>query len=209
MRTLTIDDINQLEHGEIIPHFEGRITKVFPQKTGEGQYGPWHLQTMMVGEGQNEISITWTGEDTFNDWEGVLASFECTENNKGKLVGVLRDVRVDKEGKTWKGVKVTPAAKIKRLNGDSKSEEIKAKGERFREELENQQKSPPPDKIPTYAAHAGRIFAAAWEESKNAMALIPAKDGEEMSAYEWNDLRVRIAQGITIEVEKIIRKERF
>ncbi len=78
---------------------------------------------------------------------------------------------------------------------------------RYIEELEKQQKSKPD--IPTYAAHAGRIFAAAWEESKNAMALIPAKDGEEMSAYEWNDLRLRIAQGFAIEVNKIIRKERF
>jgi hypothetical protein len=65
------------------------------------------------------------------------------------------------------------------------------------------------DKIKSYAEHATRIFALAWEESKNAMALIPAKDGEELSAAQWLDLRVRIAQGFAIEINKIIRKERF
>lgn len=64
-------------------------------------------------------------------------------------------------------------------------------------------------KLKSYASHAGKIFALAWEESKNAMALIPEKDGADMSCFEWNDLRLRIAQGIAIEINKIIRKERF
>jgi hypothetical protein len=65
------------------------------------------------------------------------------------------------------------------------------------------------DKIKSYAEHASRIFALAWEESKNVMALIPAKDGEELNAAQWLDLRLRIAQGFAIEINKIIRKERF
>lgn len=60
-----------------------------------------------------------------------------------------------------------------------------------------------------YATHAGKIFGLAWEESSNAMQLIPKKDGMELSAYEWTDLRLRIAQGYAIEINKIIRKERF
>lgn len=63
--------------------------------------------------------------------------------------------------------------------------------------------------IKSYAAHAGKIFALAWEESKHAMALIPTKDATELTAYEWLDLRIRIANGFQIEINKIIRKERF
>ena len=65
------------------------------------------------------------------------------------------------------------------------------------------------DKMKSYAEHASRIFALAWDESKNAMALIPQKDGEELNAAQWLDLRLRIAQGFAIEINKIIRKERF
>ena len=61
----------------------------------------------------------------------------------------------------------------------------------------------------SYAAHAGRIFALSWEESKNAMALIPAKEAEELTSAQWLDLRLRIANGFAIEINKIIRKERF
>lgn len=64
-------------------------------------------------------------------------------------------------------------------------------------------------KLRGYAVHAGKIFGLAWEESKNAMALIPTKDATELSAFEWLDLRLRIAQGYAIEINKIIRKERF
>lgn len=65
------------------------------------------------------------------------------------------------------------------------------------------------DKIRGYVAHAGKIFALAWEESKNAMAMIPTKDAAELTAAEWLDLRLRIAQGYTIEANRIIRKDRF
>lgn len=64
-------------------------------------------------------------------------------------------------------------------------------------------------KLKSYAAHAGHIFALAWEESKDAMALIPTKDAVELTSAEWLDLRLRIAQGYAIEINKIIRKERF
>jgi len=209
MRTLTIEQINELEHGEIIPSFQGRITKVFDQKTGEGNYGPWHLQTMMVGEGQHEISVTWTGEDTFNDWEGALVAFECSENKQGKLVGILRDIRIDKQGKEWRGVKVTPAAKIKRLNGETTETAAAPKPVPNDSEKPGSAKPNGSLKILEYAAHSSRIFQAAWDEAAVISKLIAPKDGEEMSAYEWNDLRMRLAQGFAIEINKIIRKERF
>jgi hypothetical protein len=64
-------------------------------------------------------------------------------------------------------------------------------------------------KLRSYAAHSGKIFALAWEESKNAMALIPEKDATELSVYEWLDLRLRITNNFCIVINKIIRKERF
>jgi hypothetical protein len=66
-----------------------------------------------------------------------------------------------------------------------------------------------PEKIKSFAEHSGRILTVSWEEAKVVMTLIPAKDGEEMSTFEWNDLRLRIAQHIAIEINKIIRHERF
>jgi hypothetical protein len=63
--------------------------------------------------------------------------------------------------------------------------------------------------IKKYAAFSGKVFGAAWDEAQHIMAKIPEKDAEEMKVWEWYDLRLRIAQGFAIEVNKIIRKERF
>jgi hypothetical protein len=65
------------------------------------------------------------------------------------------------------------------------------------------------DKIKDYAAHSLRIFNIAWEESHNWVTNIPEKDAVELSVRDWYDLRLRVAQGLSIEINKIIRKERF
>ena len=64
-------------------------------------------------------------------------------------------------------------------------------------------------KIESYGKHARHIFTVAWNEATEAMTLIPKKDDEELSVAEWLDLKLRMAQGFTIEINKIIRKERF
>src|SRR4030095_6775251 len=70
-------------------------------------------------------------------------------------------------------------------------------------------RKPNGEKIRDYAAHSLRIFNIAWEESHNWVTNIPEKDAVELSVRDWYDLRLRVAQGIAIEVNKIIRKERF
>ncbi len=114
MRTLTLEQINELENKEPIPRFVGTITKVWDQKTGDGQYGVWCLQNLTVQQGETEMVVTWTGEDPFDAGsEGYTYSFECTTDKHEKLVGVMRDIRTSK-GKTYKGIKVDNRSKIKR-----------------------------------------------------------------------------------------------
>ena len=114
MRTLKLDEIEELSHGESIPRFTGKIRKVWDQQSGEGQYGEWYLQNIVVAMDGGEIKVTWTGEDEFiaEEWEGKRAAFECGTNKEGKLIGIVRDIRTGKNGKVYKGVKVTPAGRI-------------------------------------------------------------------------------------------------
>jgi hypothetical protein len=58
MQTLTIADIEQLSNGEIVPRFCGTVAKVYEQKSGPGQFGPWFLQNMVVTDGTGEITAT-------------------------------------------------------------------------------------------------------------------------------------------------------
>jgi hypothetical protein len=112
MRTLTFDEINDLEHGEAVPAFEGRITKVYEQKTGEGQYGTWHLQNIVVSDDDGtDLSVTWGGADGLDDMKGQVLRFESVQTKHG-MRGVTRDVRTHK-GKVYAGVKLTDTCKIK------------------------------------------------------------------------------------------------
>jgi len=111
MRELTLAQIDELEHGEIVPSFRAKIIKVWEQKTGEGQYGTWFLQNLVATDGWQESTITWTGPDAFDDGaKGDTFLFECAETKKG-LKGITRDIR-EFNDKVYQGVKVTEAAKI-------------------------------------------------------------------------------------------------
>src|SRR5215831_8228749 len=77
LRTLALEDIQALAHGESIPRFVGRIKKVWEQKSDEGEYGRWYLQNLIVSMDDGEVSVTWTGEDAFDEaWEGRTVAFE-------------------------------------------------------------------------------------------------------------------------------------
>lgn len=113
MRTLTIPQIEELEHGEVIPRFVGKIKKVWDQITGQGQYGQWWLQNIEVAENGHDITVTWTGEDAFvtSKCLGRTYVFECGVDKKGKPVGITRKIEA-KGNKTYKGIKVDDRSKI-------------------------------------------------------------------------------------------------
>jgi len=205
MRTLTLSDIQALAHGESIPRFVGKVRKVWEQKKGDGEYGAWFLQNLIVSMDDGEVSITWTGEDAFDSsWEGATVAFECGENKQGKLVGIVRDVRTGKDGRVYKGVKVTPAGKVARIGAPEKKSEPE-NGSAAAPEPSSE------EKIDTYATYAGKIFARAWDEAGSSMSIIlfAKENAEGLTVAEKLDLQLRIAQGIAIEINKIIRKERF
>jgi len=114
-------EINDLENGQQIPSLTGKVKKVMGQLTGEGQYGTWWLQSFfLMDEHANEITCTWTGEETVNDLEGKTILVESSYNKKDQLVGIKREIK-HKNGKTYECVKLDERCKIKTLNGESLS----------------------------------------------------------------------------------------
>jgi len=120
MKLMTFAELNELENGQQATAFTGRIKKVFDQKSGEGQYGLWWLQSIILtDEHANEITMTWSEEDAFKpDSEGKTITVESTYNGKNQLVGVKKDIR-NKNGKHYESVKVDGRAKIT-FNGELK-----------------------------------------------------------------------------------------
>jgi hypothetical protein len=101
-----------MQHGEIIPAVQGRIKKVFDQKRSEpGAPNQWVLQNFVLQDDNEEIYVTWGGDDDLSTIEGRLVSLECSETKHG-LTGVKRDITT-KRGKTYEGIKLTGSCKIR------------------------------------------------------------------------------------------------
>jgi hypothetical protein len=217
MRTLTLQDIEALAHGESVPRFTGKIKKVWDQKSGEGEYGQWFLQNIIVAvdDGSDgEITVTWTGEDEFErSWIGKQVAFECGSNKEGKLVGIVRDIRTAKDGKVYKGIKMTAAGKV-RLLAESGMLPDHESGTTAPQPAKAAPQRPPAasndEKLEAYAKHSKRVFLLAWGEAEDALEWLLGKESRsKLSEAERLDLHLRIAQGFAIEMNKIIRKERF
>jgi hypothetical protein len=117
MKVLSFPEINDLENGQQIPSLTGKVKKVLGQLSGEGQYGVWWLQSfILTDDHDNEITCTWTGEDTVNELEGKNILIESTFNKKDQLVGIKREIK-HKNGKKYECVKLDDRCKIKTLDG--------------------------------------------------------------------------------------------
>ena len=114
MRTLTIAEINKMGAGEVIPRFEGRVEKLYDQRQGQGQYGTWYLQNMVVVDGENQITVTWGGAAPLSNLEGRICSFESSEGKHG-MTGIKKTSRKVNDT-LYEGVSLTESCKIRFLD---------------------------------------------------------------------------------------------
>ena len=54
----TIAQVKAFPIGTVIPSVSGTLERVFPVKSGEGQYGPWKLQSFVLSDGEDKIKGT-------------------------------------------------------------------------------------------------------------------------------------------------------
>jgi hypothetical protein len=116
MKLMTFAAINDLDNGQQIPAMQGTIKKVFDQKTGVGDYGPWHLQNIILQDDHaNKLTVTWTCPDPWEPKdEGKHLLFESGHDKKDQLVGIKREIK-NKNGKRYEIVKVDDRAKVQTL----------------------------------------------------------------------------------------------
>ena len=121
MRTLTLTEISMMGNQEIIPRFEAKVIKVWPQKSGPGQYGTWYLQNVIVQDGEEEMTLTWGGASPWDpSMEGHRFSFECSEGKHG-LTGIKRSSkRVDDI--VYEGISLTETCKVRILSGNGQEQ---------------------------------------------------------------------------------------
>jgi hypothetical protein len=122
MKLMQFSEINDLENGQVISALQGRVTKMFDQLTGDGQYGTWWLQSFLLQDDHaNEIKVTWSGEDPFgHEYQGKTILIESGRDKKDQLSGIKKEIK-NKNGKHYECVKVDDRAKIKIVDSASEN----------------------------------------------------------------------------------------
>lgn len=78
----TLSQVISFPAGTVVPKIEGvTVKKVFPPKTGEGQYGPWKLQGLVLADGGTEIRATAFDCEDLSYLQGKVVSLASTGTN--------------------------------------------------------------------------------------------------------------------------------
>ena len=87
----TIKDIKSWPVGTVVPNLTATVKAVFQRKTGEGQYGPWSVQSLILGDATgDEIPVSCWQFDDLAYLKGQEVSVAATGKNAktGKAQGV-------------------------------------------------------------------------------------------------------------------------
>jgi hypothetical protein len=96
MKIAQIKDIENLAAGTKIGQITAKLKKVFPAASGEGQYGPWSRQGVILVDETGETRAT-VWNMSVSDLEGKTVTFKSNSGKKG-LEGV--EIKANKSGGT-------------------------------------------------------------------------------------------------------------
>lgn len=190
--TRTFDEIRKLPSGTSFEGVQGTIKQVFKQRTGTGQYGPWHMQNFILRAGADEIQAVWGGSDPFSQNDiGKQITAISTETKHG-LRGVTWQVRKH-DGKEYAEIKITETAKV--TFGGEAVPTTRGTGET--RVVRDADATDTLNAVSEYATKAGNAFWITIRTTDQLCAAL-SKDGIDIAPEE----RQKIYSGIHIGMER-------
>jgi hypothetical protein len=77
----TISQVKSFPVGTVIPSVTGTLERVYPPKSGEGQYGPWKLQSFVLSDGEDKIKGTLFDGADISDLQGKQVTLVASGTN--------------------------------------------------------------------------------------------------------------------------------
>lgn len=96
----TLAQVKTWPLGTVVPDgIKATVKAVFQRKTGESQYGPWAVQTVVVADGWEEMFVSCWNCDELGHLKGQVVDIAATGKDKqGKAQGLETFQGKDKEG---------------------------------------------------------------------------------------------------------------
>lgn len=124
MKVTPLNEISQLEDGELVMRVEGEITRVFDRKSGTKNDKEWSIQNLILKDDSGEIRVGAWNHDDLSSLSGKKVSITAHKSDKG-FSGVYCELN-DYKGKQSKQLRLTYTAKIERLDGQQSADSSNA-----------------------------------------------------------------------------------
>jgi hypothetical protein len=111
MRKLKLEEVVNMEEGEIVPAVSGIVESIYKQRSGVKDDKPWSFQDLVIKDGTQKIGISVSGRDEIpSSVKGKLLTFISSNGSRGMTgVKIILDTY---NGETRKKLRVTPTAEI-------------------------------------------------------------------------------------------------
>jgi hypothetical protein len=83
MKVAKIADLANLADGSIIGEMSVQVKAAFPPKTGEGKYGPWRVQAVILKDSTGETRASFWTKDEMKDLVGQTITIKSQGGSKG------------------------------------------------------------------------------------------------------------------------------
>jgi hypothetical protein len=177
MKLSTVAEAISAELEEPILAIRGTLKKLYNQMSGEGQYGPWTIQSGMLVDKTGEIKILITNAPSLGPkYRGQEVEFRCTKGAKGGWTGIKRGI--DKKDKK-----------------DNLTISDKAEVILMGEELEPEPGEPPPP-FNGHVAASGSPQGAPPPDLKGTTAKPPPEQPQSPPASKGKSVAEYMAEGI-------------
>lgn len=111
MRKLKLEEVVNMEEGEIVPAVSGIVESIYKQRSGVKDDKPWSFQDLVIKDGTQKIGISVSGREEIPvSVKGKLLTFISSNGSRGMTgVKIILDTY---NGETRKKLRVTPTAEI-------------------------------------------------------------------------------------------------
>jgi len=83
MKVAKIADLENLADGTVIGEMVVQVKAAFPPKTGQGKYGPWRVQPVILKDATGEVRASFWLNDNFQELLGQTITIKSQAGNKG------------------------------------------------------------------------------------------------------------------------------
>jgi hypothetical protein len=84
-----IEDVGELDNGTVIEGIKGTVASVGKRREGEGEYGPYSFQDIVLTDGTEKVTVSCGNKENLIDYKGKFVCLLSGKDKKDKTNGLM------------------------------------------------------------------------------------------------------------------------